>query len=108
MAANERNRYLGNIFLVLPFMDHDLGGLLNRGVLFSVPEVMCLAQQLLHGVHYLHAEGRILHRDLKAANLLLHHSGVLKIADFGLARVITPRDARYTPTVCTVRVFLFF
>jgi serine/threonine protein kinase len=103
-TAHERNRYLGNIYLVFPYMDHDLGGLLNRGVTFAVPEVMCLSKQLLDGLYYMHCQN-VLHRDLKAANLLLNRDGLLKIADFGLARVFAPlhKDARYTPTVCTVR-----
>ena len=39
----------GSIFLVFEFMDHDLGGLLNREVKFTVPEVMCLTEQILTG-----------------------------------------------------------
>ena len=41
--------------------------------------------QLLRGVAHLH-DNWIIHRDLKTSNLLLSHKGVLKIADFGLAR----------------------
>ena len=82
-------------------MDHDLGGLLNRGVEFTAPEVMCLTKQLLQGVHYMHRQN-ILHRDMKVANLLLNKHGVLKVADFGLARA-THKDVKYTKTVCTVR-----
>jgi cyclin-dependent kinase 10 len=41
--------------------------------------------QLIRGVEYLH-RSFIIHRDLKLSNLLLTGDGVLKIADFGLAR----------------------
>ena len=42
-------------------------------------------KQLLEGCAYLH-ENKILHRDMKAANLLINNRGILQIADFGLAR----------------------
>jgi serine/threonine protein kinase len=46
------------------------------------------AQQLALGMNYLHTcKPPIIHRDLKPANLLIDHSGVLKISDFGLAKV---------------------
>ena len=46
------------------------------------------AQQLAQGMNYLHTcKPPVIHRDLKPANLLIDHSGVLKISDFGLAKV---------------------
>ncbi|KEF61753.1 CMGC/CDK protein kinase [Exophiala aquamarina CBS 119918] len=75
-----------SMFMVTPYMDHDLSGLLeNPDVRFTEPQRKCYMKQLLEGCAYLH-ENRILHRDMKAANLLINNRGILQIADFGLAR----------------------
>lgn len=47
-------------------------------------QVKCYMHQLLSGLKYCHDSG-IIHRDIKAANVLIDKNGVLKIADFGLA-----------------------
>ena len=74
------------MYMVTPYMDHDLSGLLeNPKVQFSEPQIKCYMLQLLEGLRYLHAN-QILHRDMKAANLLINNDGILQIADFGLAR----------------------
>lgn len=74
------------IYMVTPYMDHDLSGLLeNPEVKFSEAQIKCYMLQLLDGVRFLHAS-HILHRDLKAANLLINNKGILQIGDFGLAR----------------------
>ncbi|KAI4281338.1 MAG: hypothetical protein L6R38_003774 [Xanthoria sp. 2 TBL-2021] len=74
------------MYMVTPYMDHDLSGLLeNPKVHFSEPQIKCYMLQLLEGLRYLHAS-KILHRDMKAANLLINNRGILQIADFGLAR----------------------
>ncbi|KAJ2900183.1 uncharacterized protein MKZ38_002542 [Zalerion maritima] len=74
------------MYMVTPYMDHDLSGLLdNPAVTFTVPQIKCYMLQLLEGLRYLHEKGT-LHRDMKAANLLISNRGILQIADFGLAR----------------------
>ncbi|KAI9890879.1 MAG: serine/threonine protein kinase, CMGC, CDC2/CDK sub [Vezdaea aestivalis] len=74
------------VYMITPYMDHDLSGLLeNPAVKLSEANIKCYMIQLLKGTEYLH-ENHILHRDMKAANLLINNSGILQIADFGLAR----------------------
>lgn len=50
-------------------------------------------QQLLSGLQHCHERG-ILHRDIKASNLLIDKNGMLKIADFGLANFYNPKPRR--------------
>jgi len=68
---------------------------------FLVGEVKTLMIHLLRGIRHLH-DNWILHRDIKASNLLLSHKGVLKIGDFGLAREYGSPLKKYTSIVVTL------
>ena len=74
------------LYLVFEYMDHDLKKFLdiNNGPL--TPElVKSYLFQILIAINFCHSK-RILHRDLKPQNLLIDKDGIIKVADFGLAR----------------------
>ncbi|KAI8983843.1 kinase-like domain-containing protein [Pilobolus umbonatus] len=99
--GNSARKDKGSIYMVFPYMDHDLAGLLdNPNVRLSPPQIKTYLKQLLEGTAYLH-NNRILHRDMKAANLLISNEGVLQIADFGLARGLEDENREYTNCVVT-------
>ncbi|KAJ9673432.1 hypothetical protein PVL29_023163 [Vitis rotundifolia] len=53
---------------------------------FKLPSLLKVAIDVSKGMNYLH-QNDIIHRDLKAANLLMDENKVVKVADFGVARV---------------------
>lgn len=62
-----------------------IGSCLRKHGKFEESVVASLTRQTLSGLAYLHREG-ILHRDLKADNILLDVDGTAKISDFGISK----------------------
>ncbi|KHJ89403.1 kinase domain protein [Oesophagostomum dentatum] len=93
------------IYLAMEFVEHDMKSLMDtmhkRGKRFTFGEQKTLMRQLLSGLKHLH-DNWILHRDLKTSNLLFSHKGILKIADFGLAREYGDPLRPYTAIVVTL------
>ncbi|XP_053275781.1 mitogen-activated protein kinase 6 [Pleuronectes platessa] len=80
---------VNSVYIVQEYMETDLCQLLERGLL-SEGHARLFMYQLLRGLKYIHS-ANVLHRDLKPANLFVNTEDlVLKIGDFGLARIMDP------------------
>mmetsp|Transcript_40055 Transcript_40055/g.120714 ORF Transcript_40055/g.120714 Transcript_40055/m.120714 type:complete len:455 (-) Transcript_40055:466-1830(-) len=102
VTSKDQTEIPKNVFMVFEYLEYDLTGVLEtREIRLSQDHVKSWSQQLLSGVHYMH-KNRIIHRDLKASNLLINKKGELKIADYGLARSWNPEMKRLTNCVITL------
>jgi len=63
------------------------------GRVFTWEELQPLMEQLCAALDYAHGE-RVIHRDLKPANMMLDGRGRLKLADFGIAAVVSDSMSR--------------
>jgi cyclin-dependent kinase 1 len=92
----------GRLYLVFEFLDKDLKKYMDScpGML-SASLVKSYLFQLCRGLAFCHARG-VMHRDLKPQNLLVARDGILKIADFGLARAFCPPIRPLTHEVVTL------
>ncbi|XP_012233397.1 cyclin-dependent kinase 12 isoform X2 [Linepithema humile] len=94
----------GSFYLVFEYMDHDLMGLLESGMVdFNEMNNASIMKQLLDGLNYCHGKN-FLHRDIKCSNILMNNKGEVKLADFGLARLYNAEDRQrpYTNKVITL------
>lgn len=92
----------GKLVLVFEYLDRDLKKYLDlQRKPVDAMLIKSYTYQVLAGLCYCHCQ-RIIHRDVKPANLLLNRAGLIKLADFGLARAFTVPLRQYTHEVVTL------
>ncbi|HVY62818.1 MAG TPA: protein kinase, partial [Planctomycetota bacterium] len=77
----------GNVYLVMEYVDGvSLRDVMNERRL-SPRDALKLIPQLCEALEYAHSRG-VIHRDIKPENILVDTAGAVKVADFGLARIL--------------------
>lgn len=75
-------------FMVLELLEGgSLRSMLDQGTLLTVPQAARVGRDVASALEYAHSRD-VLHRDVKPANLLFDEHGVVRVADFGLARAL--------------------
>ncbi|KAJ8028171.1 Serine/threonine-protein kinase Nek1 [Holothuria leucospilota] len=90
VSYTESFEELGNLYIVMDFCDGgDLYQQINarRGVLIPEDQIMDWFVQICLALKHVH-DRKILHRDIKSQNIFLTKKGIIKLGDFGIARVL--------------------
>jgi serine/threonine-protein kinase len=87
------------VYFTMGFVDGEsVAERLQRDGPFAVPVALAIASQLAMALEAAHAAG-VVHRDIKAENVLLDGSGRALVTDFGIARVSEAQPLTATGTV---------
>ena len=87
----------GLYYFIMEFVDGtDLRRAIQSGSIKPI-EALAIVPQVCEALQYAHEEG-IVHRDIKPENILLDKRGRVKIADFGLAKLLDKPPTAYTLT----------
>uniref|UniRef100_A0A6B2FZB2 Cyclin-dependent kinase 1 (Trinotate prediction) n=1 Tax=Myxobolus squamalis TaxID=59785 RepID=A0A6B2FZB2_MYXSQ len=89
------------LYLVFEYLNMDLKKYLDSIEMMEPTLIKSYTFQVLRALEYCHAR-RIVHRDLKPQNLLIDLDGLIKLADFGLARAFGIPIRSYTHEVVTL------
>jgi cell cycle related kinase len=78
--------------LVFEYVESDLAEVIEHSPSYiRIADVKAYSQMLLSALSHCHDKG-IVHRDIKPSNILLGSDGIIKLADFGLARLATEKS----------------
>jgi serine/threonine protein kinase len=96
VAVHDSGRADGLFYLLMEFVDGVNLRQLMAGDRVSPREALAIVPQICDALQFAHDQG-IVHRDIKPENILLDRRGRVKVADFGLAKIIGGESPENTP-----------
>jgi len=93
-------------YIVMEFVSGTTLGAHAHQKVFSVQEALPILQQIGAALDAAHAQGMI-HRDIKPGNVLITHTGMVKLTDFGIVKMLKGTEKSITPAMSTVGTVLY-
>ena len=88
----------GRPWMVMEYIEgENLAQMIQRRGVIPAEEAIPIFRQALLGIGYAHRMG-IVHRDIKPSNIMVNRQGIVKVMDFGLAKVLGGRGLTRTGT----------
>eukprot|EP00808_Paulinella_micropora_P029848 g16704.t1 len=91
----------GQLWVLMEYCDGgSLDDLLQKSThRLEEKHIAYILRETLLALKYLHQSCNIIHRDIKAANILFTLMGAIKVSDFGIAHMISPNDEKEDPGI---------
>ena len=96
----------GQPFLVMEYCEGETLAQRLRRQPLNAGDWLAIASQIAAGIAAAHANG-VVHRDIKSANIVIEPNGLVKILDFGLARLVHPQMSADAPSFATTSGHFF-
>lgn len=94
VGVHDAGRAAGLCYLVMEFVDGtSLRELLSGPERVAPEQALAIVRQICAALEYAHTNG-VVHRDIKPENVLIDRAGRVKIADFGLAKIVGSESTR--------------
>ena len=94
ITIHDLGEHEGQPYLAMEFLEgHDLQERMVSPQKLTVRRKLDIAIDICEGLDYAHVHG-VIHRDIKPANIFVTEGGMVKILDFGLARLVTSELTR--------------